>query len=276
MVFAGLLFLAWAALYVPTFADLSRTVWAMDENGHGPIILSVSAWLLFRMRHQLAALDSEPAPFLGWSSLILGLLLYAFGRSQAIVIFEVGSQIPVLAGLMLLFIGPKALRLAWFPLLFLIFMVPLPGAVVQTLTTPLKIAVSYMAELILYQFGYPVARAGVVLSVGQYQLLVADACAGLNSMFTLEALGLLYMNLMGYKNLTRNTLLAILIIPISFVANIVRVMILILVTYYFGDAAGQGFIHGFAGIVLFMIGLILILGVDTVLGSFFRSAPGRG
>jgi len=106
-------------------------------------------------------------------------------------------------------------------------------------------------------------------------LLVADACAGLNSMFTLEALGLLYMNLMNYKSAGRNITLAILLVPISFCANIVRVMILVMVTYHFGDEAGQGFVHGFAGMVLFMVALMLMLIVDKLLGFVF-DAQRRG
>jgi exosortase len=141
-------------------------------------------------------------------------------------------------------------------------MVPLPATLVISITTPLKSAVSAVASSALYNMGYPVGRSGVILTVGPYQLLVADACAGLNSMFTLEALGLLYMNLMNYKSAVRNVALAILIIPISFIANIIRVMILVLVTYHFGDAAGQGFVHGFAGMVLFIVALTLILSVD--------------
>lgn len=90
-------------------------------------------------------------------------------------------------------------------------------------------------------------------------------------MFTLESLGLLYMNIMAYASRWRNVLLAVLIIPISFVANVVRVVILILVTYHFGDAAGQGFVHGFAGMVLFLVALVLILMVDSLLA---RLAPG--
>jgi hypothetical protein len=70
-----------------------------------------------------------------------------------------------------------------------------------------------VATQLLYALGYPVGRIGVILTWGQYQLLVADACAGLNSMFTLEALGLLYMNLTRYTSLARNTALAILLIP---------------------------------------------------------------
>ena len=73
----------------------------------------------------------------------------------------------------------------------------------------------------------------------------------------------------------RNIALAVLIIPISFAANIVRVMILVLVTYHLGDAAGRGFIHGFAGMVLFMTGLLLMLGTDRVLRVAFAGRNQR-
>lgn len=266
-----------AVLFLPTYVRLTETVWASDEQGHGPIILAVSLWLLYQLRGELSALPSRPAPVSGWAAIGFGLVLYVLGRSQDIIMFEVGAQIPLFAGLLLLFKGYRALRLAWFPLFFLLFMVPLPGGLVAAVTTPLKSAVSYVASNLLYALGYPVGRSGVVLTVGAYQLLVADACAGLNSMFTLEALGLLYMNLMAYTSVARNVTLAILVIPIAFLANIVRVMILVLVTYYFGDEAGQGFVHGFAGMVLFLVGLMLMLATDRVLGLFIPArAPEAG
>lgn len=255
-------------LFGPTYALLAETVWATDEQGHGPIILVVSFWLLYQRRHQIAAVPSRPRPWLGWSCIVFALALFAFGASQDIVMFRVGSQIPLLAGLILVFLGAGALRAAWFPLFFLLFMVPLPEALVAAVTAPLKSAVSAVASQLLYLIGYPVGRAGVIMTVGPYQLLVADACAGLNSMFTLEALGLLYMNLMNYTSVRRNVTLALLLIPIAFCANIVRVMILVLVTYHFGDEAGQGFVHGFAGMVLFLVALSLMLVVDRLLGLF--------
>ena len=264
----GLLVAGFALLYLPAYADLARTVWATDEQGHGPIILAVSAWLLYGKRHDLAALPERPVPWLGWPLLLFALLLYALGRSQQIIMFEIGSQIVLLAALMLLFKGARALRVVWFPLFFMLFMVPLPEALVAAVTSPLKLAVSAVATNLLYAAGYPVARTGVILSVGPYQLLVADACAGLNSMFTLEALGMLYMHLMNYTNVRRNVALALLLVPIAFAANIVRVVILILVTYHFGDEAGQGFVHGFAGMVLFMVALALMLVADKILGLF--------
>jgi len=268
----GLLAAGFALLYGPAYLELSKTVWATDEQGHGPIILAVAMWLFYTQRHQLAALPTKPVPALGWPLLVFALLLYALGRSQDIIMFAVGSQIILLVALLLLFHSVRGLKLVWFPLFFLLFMVPLPEALVAAATAPLKSAVSAVASSLLYAGGYPVGRSGVIMTVGPYQLLVADACAGLNSMFTLEALGMLYMKLMGYTSVSRNVTLAILLIPTAFFANIVRVMILVLVTYHFGDEAGQGFVHGFAGMVLFMVALVLMLVLDKVLGLFFNNA----
>jgi exosortase len=131
-------------------------------------------------------------------------------------------------------------------------------------------AVSWATEHILFAFGYPISRSGVILQIGQYQLLVADACAGLQTLLTLEALGLFYLNLMRHPSAFRNIGLAIFIIPISFSANVIRVIVLTLITYYYGDAAGQGFLHGFAGMVLFVTALVLILSIDSALQWYIR------
>jgi exosortase B len=257
-----------ALMYLPVFHSFLETVWAADDQGHGPIVMAVSAWLIWHRRHEFSALRSPPnwraaVPFLAF-----GLFVYIAGRNQMYDTFEALSLIFILFGVVLGLKGWPAVRLLIFPLLFLCFMVPLPGFVVQTLTTPLKITVSYVAEWILRIFDLPVARSGVILFVGPYQLLVADACSGLNSLFTLESLGLFYMNLMGYKSKLRNVLLVILIVPISFCANVCRVMILILVTYYLGDEAGQGFLHSLAGMTLFLVALVMLLATDGLLSKW--------
>ena len=261
-----LLLAGWLVMFVPAYVGLAQTIWAGDEQGHGPIILAVSLWLLYAKRGALAALPRQPATTAAIACLLLGIAAYALGRSQVIWSLEIGAQIVVLVALLLLFFGWAALRVVWFPLVFLVFMIPWPGDWVAAVTSPLKTAVSAVAASALHSLAYPVGRSGVILTVGPYQLLVADACAGLNSMFTLEALGLLYMNLMRYTSVARNAALALLIIPIAFVANVIRVIILVLVTYHFGDEAGQGFVHGFAGLVLFLVALALMLVADNVLG----------
>lgn len=263
------------ALYGPTWYSLASTTWQSDEQAHGPIILAVVAWLFWDCRGRLAAIEARPLPLVGWMALIFGLLLYVVGRSQDIILFEVGSQIAVGSAVVLLTLGREGMRVAWFPLLFLVFMIPVPGFVIDALTGPLKHQVSVVAESLLYGVGYPIARSGVVLTIGQYQLLVADACSGLNSMFSLSALGLLYVYLTRESAWWKIAILLASVLPIAFVANIVRVIILVLVTYHLGDEAGQGFIHGFAGMILFVIALSLLFLLDAALRVLDRTSKSR-
>jgi exosortase len=196
-----------------------------------------------------------------------GLLLYFFGRAYDLRVALL-SLVVLTAALLIFAKGAAVLRLAWFPLLFPVFAAPLPLSLVLALTGPLKIAVSAAATALLSALGYDIGRAGVVVTIGQYQLLVTEACAGLQTMFTLEAMGLLYTNLRGHSSWARNGMLAALVVPISFVANVIRVAALALVTLYLGDAAGQGFLYGFAGLLLFGVAIALLLGADCLPGKF--------
>lgn len=256
-------------LYVPTIVSLLRTVWSSDEQGHGPIVLGISIWLIYRKWPEVDSLEkTRPIPALAWPLIVVALACYSLGRSQDVQLLEVGSVVPLLIGIVLLVRGPVQLKSIWFALFFMVFLVPLPGTIVDALTYPMKTAVSIVAEALLFHLGYPIARSGVTLQIGQYQLLVADACAGLHTLFTLEALGLLYLNLFRHQSAIRNITLATMIVPISFTANVIRVMVLTLITYHFGDEAGQGFLHGFAGMVLFMAALGLTIAMDTLIRLF--------
>ena len=269
----GLLLAGLVALYLPSFIDLFNGAWASEKNAHGPIVMTVAfAFLYFRTRQMLSEglFERRPAPYAGAALFGVGLLSYALGRSQSVLLFEVGSLIIVLSGVVVAFFGVRTWSRMWFAFFFMLFMIPLPPSVVDVVTLPMKIGVSYATEHLLYWMGYPIARSGVILVIGQYQLLVADACAGLNSLFTLEALGSLYMNLVRHSSVVRNAVLATLIIPISFTANTIRIVFLALITYYMGDAAGQGFLHAFSGLVLFLSALALIISVDSMLSWMVR------
>ena len=263
------------ALYLPSYWMLAHGLWNSDDYAHGPIVLVVAMFLIWQQRAVFAGTDkaSRGEAAVGWMLLIIGLLAYALGRSQDILMFEIGSQIPVILGALLITLGTKSARALWFALFFLLFMIPLPGFVVDAATGPLKQYISVIAEQVLYAVGYPIARSGVTLTIGPYQLLVADACSGLHSMFSLSAMGLLYLHLMQHTSTTRNLIIIAAILPIAFVANIVRVMVLVLVTYHLGDEAGQGFLHGFAGIMLFVIGLLFLFVLDWLLGFVFPDRP---
>jgi exosortase B len=269
------LLLGLAALYIPSYIGLYQKVWTNTDEMHGPIILAVTLWATWSMRKSLFELTPE-GNIVGWPVLFIGLLMYFVGRALDIMVLEVGSQLLVVGACLLLLGGWKAVRLAAFPLAFLLFLVPLPGNFVDSMTGTLKQVVSQVAEDLLYWVGYPIARSGVMLSIGPYQLLVADACSGLKSMFSLSAMGFLYVYLKGHKDFARNAFLIALLLPIAFLANVIRVLVLILVTYHFGDAAGQGFVHDAAGIVLFIAAILLLGGLDTAFGWIFRRKLAAG
>ena len=252
-------------LYVPTYITLANTVWTNDAYAHGPIVLMVVLWLIWDKRTVFSKPPEQIATGMGGMLLGFGLVCYVLGRSQDILLLEVGSQIPVFVGVILLLQGKSALRTLWFPILFVVFMVPLPGFLLDALTGPLKIQVSWIVEDILYGLGYPIARNGTIITIGPYQLLVADACSGLNSMYSLSAMGILFMYLRGRAGLLHNGLLLAAILPVAFAANIVRVIALVLITYYLGDAAGQGFLHDLSGIVEFVAALLFIFLLDGLL-----------
>lgn len=255
-----------AALYLPTYFGLANTVWSGDESDHGPIVLMIILWLFWHKRADFFQAQDRPSTGTGSLFLLVGLLLYILGRSQDILIFDVGSQVPVLIGAILICRGNAALKPYLFPILFLVFLVPLPGFLVDALTGALKHQVSIVVEHVLYWLGYPIARSGVTLVIGPYQLLVADACSGINSMFSLSAIGILYVYLKGSQGWMHNGLLLMSILPIAFLANIGRVIALTLITYYFGDGAGQDFIHDFAAIAEFVIAILVLFLTDYVLG----------
>jgi len=254
-----------AVMYVPLYWWAANGIWQSDDHAHGALILAVMVWLFWGLRAQIAAVPARPQPLVGWLVFAIGLFLYVVGEVFQISILGFGSQPFVVAGILLLLKGTGATRVAWFALFYFIFMIPLPGIIVDAVTGPLKNWISAIVVEILYRVGYPISRNGVVLTIGQYQMLVADACSGLHSMYSLSALGTLFMYIMGRTSRLHNAIMVASILPIAFTANIVRVMILVLITYHLGDEAGQGFLHGTAGMVLMLVALVCFFALDAVL-----------
>jgi exosortase B len=261
-----------AAMFLPVYWWAANSIWQSDDQAHGAIILLVVGWLFWEKKRAILDASARPAAATGWTAFVLGLLVYVVGRALGISILELAAQVPVVIGILLILGGWPAVRAAWFPLIYIVFMIPLPGILVDAVTGPLKQWISVIAENSLYAVGYPIARNGVMLSIGQYQLLVADACSGLHSMYSLSALGVLYMYIVARRSLTHNAIMLASILPIAFTANIVRVMVLVLVTYHFGDEAGQGFLHGAAGMVLLMVALLILIALDSVLVRVLKSS----
>jgi exosortase B len=261
-----LLAASFVAAYFPTVSRLIDGPWQTEQEGHGPLIIAASLWLVWQSREQLKAVELAPAPILGWTVLLFGLLLMFLARTQDVLPAEAFSIIPVIVGCVLLAAGWPTLRILAFPIGFLIFAVPVPDWIIDAATVPLKVFISNSVTKILYAAGFPIAQNGVMIMIGSYQLLVKDACSGMNSIFALSAIGVFYAYAFRWEQKARALILLASIIPITIAANFIRVISLVLIAYYGGPDMLEGTVHDLTGIGLFVVAVVLLFLLDAILG----------
>jgi len=253
-----------AILAVPTMFQVGEFNWTTEQGGHGPIVLATGLWLLWR---EIKTSPAERKP----GNLVIGILglgillgIYCLARITGILEIEALAMYGALiVGAYMLF-GGAFIRSIWFPLIYLALALPPPDSVVAAVTQPIKIAISEWAVTLLYALGYPIASSGVTIQIAQYELLVAAACAGLNSIISLSAICLFYGYLRHRTNFAAFVMIALAVISIAVFSNFIRVLILILITYYLGESAGQGFLHDFAGLTMFSAALLAVFVIDSI------------
>lgn len=254
---------------LPTMIQVARDNWSTEQGGHGPLVLATGIWAIWRELKD-KKVETRPGkllfslPFLG-----ISLALFVVARITGVLEIEAFAMYGALITATYILFGSSLIKAIWFPLVYLAFTLPPPDTVVAFVTQPIKIAISSWTVSVLHLVGYPVASSGVTIQIGQYQLLVAAACAGLNSIVTLTALCLFYVYLRHRSNPIAFLVIALAAIPVAVVSNFVRVMVLVLVTYHLGDSAAQGFIHDFAGLLMFSVALLTIFGIDQLATPLF-------
>jgi exosortase len=266
---ADLLFYAgFLALVVPTLIFVARSTWSTEQGAHGPIVLMTGIWLLWIKWPSVRGYVCPPPAWKAALLVVPLLLLYPITRITQIVEVEgyvmYATAVAVAYGLL----GGKVLYKLAFPLFYLAFVFPPPETLIYSITMPLKIGISEASIAFLQLFGYPIGGTGVTIQIGQYQLLVAAACSGLNSIVSLSALTIFYIYIRHSDNLRYAAILLLAVVPVAIAANFIRVLLLILLTYHAGEAAAQGFMHDLAGITMFATALLLIYLLDLALQRF--------
>jgi exosortase len=171
--------------------------------------------------------------------------------------------------------GWTVFRVLTFPIFFLFFAVPMPDWLIDAGTVPLKVFISDAVTQVLYAMGYPIAQNGVMIMISSYQLLVKDACSGMNSVFALSAIGVFYFYAFRWNTKIRGLLLLAAIVPITIIANFIRVLALVLFAYYGGIDAVEGTLHDLTGIGLFVVAVTLMFIFDGFLALAARLFQSR-
>lgn len=246
--------------------------WYLDPNySHGFLVPFVAAYFVRERYDALSRLAVRPSLW-GAALLGLGLLMLVLGAIGAELFVQRVSLIVVIAGLVLLLLGPEQLRVLLFPIAFLLFMIPLPAIVVNAAAFPLQLLAAKTATFCLFHAGIPVLREGNVIVLAGTTLEVAEACSGIRSLQTLMALATVYAYF-TQDAVWRRWALIVLSIPIAIVANAFRVSGTGFLAHAFGLEAAEGFYHGFSGWLIFVLAFVLLMGAGTLLAK--AGARGR-
>jgi exosortase len=250
-------------LYWPVIVPMAWQ-WYVDANSsHGFLVPLLAGYFVWERRQRLARLAPRPE-WWGLGVLLLGLLMLLIGQIGAELFLQRSSLLVVIAGLVLLVGGRGALRISSFPIVFLIFMVPLPAIVLNTVAFPLQLFAAQAATTCLVALDIPVLREGNVLSLASTTLEVAEACSGIRSLMSLLALGTVYAYF-GERVMWKRWVIVMAAIPVAIAANAFRVAGTGILAHYFGEEAAQGFYHDFSGWLVFVVAFLLLLGIGTTL-----------
>jgi exosortase D (VPLPA-CTERM-specific) len=259
-------------LYRVVLVKLCQDWWTDPDFSHGFIVPLFSAFVIWRDRARLAAIPKKPS----WWGLVLvaaALAWLVVGVTGSELFLSRTSGLVLLAGIAVTFWGWQRLRRLAFPLLFLLFAIPIPQIVFNQITFPLQLLASRLAAELLPLFQVPVLREGNVIHLPAMALEVAEACSGIRSLMSLGALAVICGYLLE-KSVWKRIVLALASVPITVAANAGRVVGTGLCVQYWDQEKALGFFHEFSGLVIFFISLALILLFHKGLALFGRSGAG--
>ena len=260
-----------AALYWSILAGLATQWWEDANYTHGFLVPLFSAFLVWRERARLTAVVPQGSPA-GLAVLIGGLGILILGSIGAENFLMRASLIVVLGGLVLFHLGIGVLRILFFPLAFLFFMVPLPGVVFYAVTFPLQRLAAEQAAWALDLLGVPVLLDGNVIHLSQITLGVTEACSGIRSLISLLASAVAWAYLMlplGFVSAA----FVLSAIPITIFANAARVVATGLIGQWLGVEYASGFFHEFAGLAVYLFAVLCLVGGYALARGLVGPAP---
>ena len=259
-------------LYLPVLKHLAWQWWDDENYSHGFLIPLMSAYFVWDRRERLRKLADAPS-WLGLPVLVAGVGLFLLGNVAAELFTMRASLLVILAGLVLYLLGREHLKALAFPILYLIFMIPPPTILFNSITFPLQLFAARTATATLQFVNIPVLREGNVIILANTTLEVAEACSGIRSLATLLALATTLAYFTQRRRSWRATALVASAVPVAIVANASRVAGTGILAHYYGAQVAEGFLHTFSGWLLFLVATALL---GIIGGLLAKLAPGQG
>ncbi len=261
---AAFSFLYWEVIYEMVM------VWNNDENySHGLLIPFISAYLLYQRKDELNRVQIKPAA-VGIPVLLAGICLLILGNLSNEYFTSRLSMLVVLAGMVLFVFGMQCFRLMMFPFVYLLFMIPLPYIIYDSVAFPLKLFVTKVSVSFLDMLGILVLSEGNIIHLEDITLEVADACSGIRSIISLMALSTA-LAFFTQKGRLKKIVFILLAIPIAIAVNAMRVIGTGILANKYGSVVAEGFFHEFAGLVIFGSAIALLILSAVVMNKIGRA-----
>ncbi len=248
----------WIAAFYPVYPELVSTWLNHSNNSHGILVPLISGYLIWQKRDQIANAGIESNK---WGALILflSLILYILSYAGAVTVVSRAMIALCLIGLVLFNFGNSVFRIIAFPLIYLLFMVPVPDSIYGLVAFPMQLFATDVSAFLIRNMSIPVFQEGNMLYFAKAQLEVAEACSGLRSMMAFIMLSCLFAYMMKPNWRPRFTIV-ISAVPLAMFANIVRVTGTGILAHFYGEKVARGFLHEFSGLAVFAFGFVLLMG----------------
>jgi exosortase len=248
------LVLGW--LYADIMAAMVQDWWLEPDYSHGFLILPLALYFLWGRRAILASHPVQPSLW-GLLGMLGSMGLLLLGTVGAELFTMRFSLLCTLAALVLLHAGWSTLRTMWFPLVYLLFMIPLPALVYNAMAFPLKFIAAEVATDTLQLLHIPVYREGNIISLSFATLEVTEACSGIRSLLSLMALAVAFGELTQHTSM-KKLFIALSAIPITVIANAARVTATGALANFVSINMAEGFFHVFSGWLIFVVAFVFL------------------
>ncbi len=268
-----ILIACFAFLYRQVFVDLVSDWYHDDNYSHGFLIIPLAAYLAWERRERFFGAERHPSN-LGLMVVIASLVMLFIGILGVEFFTTRVSMLGIIAGALLYLYGWNHFRIMFFPIAFLLLMIPIPAIVFNQVAFPLQLVASRFAEFVLATCGIPVLREGNVINLASTSLEVAEACSGIRSLVSLLTLGIVY----GYfveSRVSMRFALALATIPVAIAANAFRVAGTGFLAHFWGPGAAEGFFHSFSGWLVFLMAFAMLFVCHRLL-LLIAPAPADG
>jgi len=258
-----LLVLSFVTLYHHTLYKMGLD-WLRDDNySHGFLIPLIAGFLLWQERDKLSNAKVSPSNA-GLFILLAGLCLFVAARTGAELFTERFSMLMVIWGGVLFILGRQHARIAWIPIAYLIFMIPLPAIIWNQVAFPLKLFATKLATGAITFLSIPVYREGNIIHLANTTLEVVDACSGIRSLTSLLAISAAFALITDHSRL-KKWVLFLSAVPIAIFVNILRLTVTAALAHRYGSEVAQGFLHEMSGLMVFAVAIVSLFGIHVLL-----------